>query len=241
MEPSLFEHFSLRSFAEVVKIPPHLSAFCMEKTSLLAQVRDKAISAKNIRKQGLVPAEFYGHGVDNLTIQVDYNDFRRLYRKAGNNTVIDLEIEGKGKKNVLVHRLDKHPVKDEISYVEFINVRMDEEITAMIPLRLEGQAPAVRDQGAILIQNMDEVEVTCLPAYLPKELVLSVEALVDTSMTLHVSDIVAPAHVKLTSDMEASVASVILPQQEEEAAAPVADVSAVEVTTEKKDEEKKAE
>lgn len=211
----------------------------MAPVTLTASVRDMAQSAKNLRKEGFVPAEFYGHGIDNLTLQVNYGDFRRLYRTAGTNTVIEIEIEGKGKKNALVHRLDTHPVTGEISYVEFINVRMDEEVTAMIPVRLDGQAPAVRELGAMLVQNLDELEVTCLPAYLPNEIVVSIESLTDLGARLHVSDIPAPAHVKIVTDAEEMVASVTMPQEEEAAeVAPAVDMAtAVEVTTEKKTDE----
>lgn len=211
----------------------------MEKTSLTVQLRDKSVKAKDIRKMKMIPAEFYGRGVDNLTLQMDYQDFRRMYRKAGTNTVIDLTIDGKGVKNVLVHRVDLDPVTDFISYVEFINVRMDEEITTVVPLRIEGQAPAVRDLGAILIQNMDGVEVTCLPAYLPHELVVNIDNLVDINSSVHVADIVAPANVKITADPEESVISLAMPQEEVVEETPV-DVSAVEVTTEKKDGEEGA-
>lgn len=211
----------------------------MEKTSLTVQLRDKSVKAKDIRKMKMIPAEFYGRGVDNLTLQMDYQDFRRMYRKSGTNTVIDLTIDGKGVKNVLVHRVDLDPVTDFISYVEFINVRMDEEITTVVPLRIEGQAPAVRDLGAILIQNMDGVEVTCLPAYLPHELVVNIDNLVDINSSVHVADIVAPANVKITADPEESVISLAMPQEEVVEETPV-DVSAVEVTTEKKDGEEGA-
>ncbi len=211
----------------------------MAPVTLTASVRDMTQSAKNLRKQGFVPAEFYGHGIENMTLQVNYGDFRRLYRTAGTNTVIEMDVEGKGKKNVLVQRLDTHPVTGEIAYVEFINVRMDEEVTAMIPVRLDGQAPAVRELGAMLVQNLDELEVTCLPAYLPKEIVVNIDSLVDLSAKLHVSDIVAPERVKIVTDPEEMVASVTMPQEEEVAeAAPVVDMAtAVEVTTEKKTEE----
>ncbi len=214
----------------------------MDKATLNVSVRDKAVLAKNLRKQLLIPVEFYGPGVENMSLTVNYGDFRRLYRTAGKNTVIEMNIEGKGMKNVIVHRVDTHPVTDDMVYVEMMNVRMDQEITANVPLRLEGAAPAVKELGAILMQNMDEVEVTCLPAYLPHEIVLSIESLVDLNSTLHVSDIVAPDKVKITSDPEASVVSLSVANEEEESTAEPVDVAtAVEVTTEKKDDEEKKE
>lgn len=209
----------------------------MDKATLNVSVRDKSVLAKNLRKQLLIPVEYYGPGIENMSLTVNYGDFRRLYRTAGMNTVIEMTVEGKGTKNVIVHRVDTHPVTDDITYVEVVNVRMDQEITANVPLRLEGTAPAVKELGAILIQNMDEVEVTCLPAYLPHEIVVNIDSLVDLSSSVHVSDIVAPDKVKITTDPEASVISLTVANEEEAAPAAPVDVSAVEVTTEKKEEE----
>lgn len=233
-------HLALLSIYSVARIPAHLLIF-MEKTFLTVSVRDKAVSAKNLRREGKLPVEFYGHGVQNMSLTTNYGDFRRMFKVAGTNTVIDMEVEGNGKKSVLVHRVDRDPVTGNIQYVEVINVRMDEEITTMIPLRLEGQAPAVKELGLILVQNMDEVEVTCLPAYLPHELTVSLDSLVDINSGLYVSDIKAPANVKIVSDPEQSLVSLSAPQ--EEIVEPVAevDVSAVEVTSEKKEGEEGAE
>jgi large subunit ribosomal protein L25 len=211
----------------------------MAQATLTVQLRDKSVKAKDIRKMKMIPAEYYGRGVENISLQMNYQDFRRLYRTAGMNTVIDLKIEGKGDKNVIVHRVDTDTVTDDISYVELVNVRMDEEITADVPLRLEGQSLAVRDLGAILIQNLDTVEVTCLPAKLPHEIVVSIEGLVDLNSSVHVRDIAAPAGVKINTDPEESVISLTMPQEEVVEETPV-DVSAVEVTTEKKDGEEGA-
>lgn len=216
----------------------------MDKATLNVSVRDKSVLAKTLRRQLRVPVEYYGPGIENISLTVNYGDFRRLYRVAGKNTVIEMSIEGKGMKNVIVHRVDTHPVTDDIVYIEMMNVRMDQEITANVPLRLEGTAPAVKELGAILMQNMDEVEVTCLPAYLPHEIVVNIDSLVDLSSTLHVSDIVAPDKVKITSDPEESVISMSVANEEEAPSTEVVDVAAVEVITEKKEgegEEKKEE
>ncbi len=208
----------------------------MEKATLTVSVRDKSVPAKVLRREGKIPVEFYGHGLSNLSLTTQYGEFRRLYKSTGTNTILTMELEGGAKKNVLVHRVDRHPVTGDIQYVELINVRMDEEITTMIPLRLEGQAPAVKELGLILVQNVDEVEVTCLPAYLPHELVVSIEGLVDLGSSLHVSDIAAPEHVKITSDPEMSLVSMSMPQEELTEPIGEVDVSAVQVTTEKKEE-----
>jgi len=208
----------------------------MEKTLLTVQLRDKSVKAKEIRRNKMIPAEFYGHGVENVSIQMNYQAFRKMYRVAGKNTVIDLKIEGKGDKSVLIHRIDFDTVTDDISYVEFINVRMDEVVTAKIPLVLEGTAPAVREVGAVLIQNLDALEISCLPGDLPHEILVNVDGLTDASMSIHVSDLKLSSKITILADPEESIVSLFMPKEEEAAPAEAVDVSKVEVTTEKKDD-----
>ncbi|MFA5855636.1 MAG: 50S ribosomal protein L25 [Candidatus Gracilibacteria bacterium] len=209
----------------------------MEKISLKAVKRPLGLKANAIRSGGAVPVEYYGHGVPNISLDILYGDLRRAYKAAGSNTVIDLEVEGEAPKKVLFTRVDFDPVRDTVSYVELINVRMDEEVTAKIPVRLEGVAPAVKDLGGILVQSLDELEISCLPGDLPHEFIVNVESIVDFATTLHVSDVVVPAGVKILTELDAAVATVTAPQEEEVApeVAPTADQ--VEITTEKKEGE----
>lgn len=195
----------------------------MDNTLLEAQVRDMALSAKNVRRQNMIPANYYGHGVDNVSLMMDYQKFRRLFRKAGENTIIDLKIDGVGDKKVLVHHVDYHPVTDAYQHVEFINVRMDEEVTTHITITLEGTAPAVKEQGGILMQTLDQLEIRCLPGDLIHEVTLSVESLADFHTALHVSDISVPAKITVLNDPKQTVASVQAPREEEDLTAPVDD------------------
>lgn len=215
----------------------------MDKVIFAAQPRDKSVKAKILRKQNLIPAEYYGHGVENMSLQLDYQSFRKMYKKAGSNTVIDLEIEGKGMKNVLIHNVDTHTVTDLYTHVEFINVRMDEEVTTTIPVRLEGTAPAVKDMGGTLIQNLDGIDVTCLPKDLVHEIVIDVSSLVDFNSSITVADLKIPKGITVTNEMDASVAYVTAPREEEVVTteAAVVDVAAVEVPGEKKEGEEGAE
>lgn len=210
----------------------------MEKATLPARLRDKSVKAHALRRLNRLPAEFYGRGVENVSLELDQRAFRKLYRTAGSNTVLDLEIEGNGMQKVLVHRVDFDPVTDEVQYAELINVRMDEEVTAMVPILLEGQAPAVKDMQGVLVQSLDEIEISCLPGDLIHEVTLNVESLVDFNTSLHVSDLVVPEKIKVLTALDVVVATVTPPMKEEEVApAEAPTVEGVEVTTEKKEGE----
>ncbi len=208
----------------------------MDKAVLNVQVRDKAVKAKNLRKEGLLVAEFYGHGMENMSLQMDYQEFRKLYREAGENTVIDLVVEGGKTLKVLVHQVEYDPVTDEFQHVDFINVRMDEEVTTNVPIILEGQAPAVKEMGGVLMQNLDELEIRCLPGDLIHEITVNIESLVDFHSSIHVSDISIPGKIAIVTDPERTIVTVTAPREEEPEETVEADVASVEVEGEKKEE-----
>jgi large subunit ribosomal protein L25 len=208
----------------------------MDQITLNAKVRDLSAKAKIIRREGRLPAEFYGHGVENASIDMDYQEFRKAYRVAGENTVIDLKVEGGEDRKVLVQQLDYDPVTDAFTHVEFINVRMDEEVTTNVPIILEGQAPAVKELAGMLMQNIDELEIRCLPGNLIHEIKVNVESLVDFNSSIHVSDIELPETITVMTDPERTIATVTPPREEEVEEAPEVDVASVEVEGEAKEE-----
>lgn len=213
----------------------------MEQIVLKAQMRDKTVRANSLRRMKLVPAEYYGHGVENMSLQIPYGDIRRAYKQAGENTIIDLDIAGKPVK-ALVHHVDYHPVTDDITHVEFINVDMGQAIHTRVKIKLEGMPPAVKDMQGTLVQSLHEIEIKCLPADLIHEIILNVEPLVDFNVSLKVSDLKLPEKIKLLTDPSITVATVVAPRdEEEEKPAEEVDLSKIEVTSEKKPEEGAAE
>ena len=110
----------------------------MDTVELEVQTRDKSLKVKDLRLKNLIPAEYYGRGVENKSLQMDYQTFRRVFNKAGTNTLVALKIDGKEEATVLVHDVSMHPVTDEYTHIDFANVRMGEAITTKVPLEFTG-------------------------------------------------------------------------------------------------------
>lgn len=175
---------------------------------------------KALRHAGQTPVVIYGGDRKPLALSVDSHDFELLYRKAGGNTIIAIDIEKadgtKEKKNVLVHQVDIHPVTSKILHADFLQIKMDEKITTNIPLKLVGDSLAVIDMSGSLLTPLDEIEVECLPANLPREIEVDLAPLVDFEAVIHVSDIVVGEGVTILTDPEAVVAHVEAPRSDEE-------------------------
>ena len=66
----------------------------MQIVSLKVDNRDKSLKVAQVREQGMIPGECYGSGKDNASIQMEYQSFRKAYITAGDNTIIELDIDG---------------------------------------------------------------------------------------------------------------------------------------------------
>lgn len=194
----------------------------MDIQTIEVQTRDSAVKSKDLRLKNLLPAEFYGNGVKNASLQMNYGVFRRLFRTAGKNTVIELNVDGKTKHNVLVHDFQRDPISDQIIHVDFINVRMDQVIHAKIPLKFVGTAKAVKDFGGILTYNLKEIEVKCLPKDLIQSVEVSVEPVVDLHSYVRVKDLAVPASITILNPPDEVVVTAVLAKEEVEAAPVIA-------------------
>jgi len=180
----------------------------MESMKLDVQTRDSSFKAKELLAQNLIPIEFYGKGEKNRSLQVDYQTFRRLFRVAGGNTVIELTVDGKDKANILVHDVKYHPVRDTITHVDLMSIDLTKKITARIPLNFVGISKAVKELGGVLTHSLSDVEIECLPGDLIHSLDVDISTLDDFHSSVRVSDLVVPANIEILNDAGLAVASV---------------------------------
>jgi large subunit ribosomal protein L25 len=203
----------------------------MELTATERSVLGKASRA--VRKEGKIPAEFYGHGMENKTIAVSKADFHKVFKEAGESTVITLLVDGK-KQPALIYDVQHHPSSGELVHVDFYGVRMDQLLTASVQIEFVGEAPAVKEKGGVINRAYSEIEVEALPADLPHSLTVDLSGLTELNQSISAKDIEVPKNVKLLLDADAVIVTVTEPAAEEEIAPPVIDVADVKVETEEK-------
>ncbi len=217
----------------------------MEALKLQAKKRDiKGKRVKVLRSEGQIPAVVYGHGVESKDLTVDYRAFEKLFSKAGESSLIDLEVEGGAPVKVLIHAVQFDPLKGRISHVDFRQVNMKEKLDAEVILKFVGEAPAVKTGGAILVRNMDTITVRCLPGDLVHEIEVDLTRLVNVDDRITIGDITPPPGMEFQAEPGELIVVANAPISEEELASleakPEADVSAVKVATEEKKAERAA-
>lgn len=203
----------------------------MTDFKLKATVREGKPNAT--RKDGFIPAVVYGKDFKNENIALEKISFQKLFKEAGTSNLINLEIDGKGAFNTLVHEVQVDPINSRILHVDFFKVNMKEKIHAEIPLKFVGDSVAVIEQEGTLITPKDSIEVECLPGDLISELEVDISVLDDFEKDIRVSDLKLPAGIEVLDEAEEVIAHVDEPRSEEELAEleteVVEDVSAVEL------------
>ena len=178
-------------------------------TFVLKAARREPGRARAVRRAGFVPGIVYGGGEGNVAVQIAMSEIIRLFGQHGGRGLLQLEIEGKSE-TVMIEEVQRHPVRQDVLHLDFLRVRMSEKVQANVPLRLEGEEALAR-AGAVLQQQLREVEVSCLPADLPQEIVVDVSNL-QPGAALTVGQLQAPAGVEILNEPEQVVAVAILPR-----------------------------
>ena len=195
---------------------------------------------KTLREKGLIPAVVYGPGHKPASIQVEYNEFKKVFNEAGESTLVKLKVDEHAK-NVLIHDVSIDPINDKFIHVDFYQVVMDKVIKTHVPLVFEGEAPAVKSMDGVLIKNITELEIEALPKDLPHEIKVNISSLDSFDKHIRVKDLQIPSGVKVMGEPEELVVSVIPPRSEEELKEleekPEAKIEEVEVIGEKAKEE----
>ncbi|HEY64925.1 MAG TPA: 50S ribosomal protein L25 [Caldilineae bacterium] len=190
-------------------------------TDLALKAQRRSITGrkvKRLRAQGLIPAIVYGADKPPEPIQIRVQDMERILRQAGFTQLITLQIEdGNGTTSdaVLVREVQRHPIRRSLLHVDFYRVTMTEKLQAEVPIHLVGESPAVA-QGAILVQNLNTVEVECLPADIPSSIEVDISRLTEPGQSILVSDLSVPEGVEILSDPEEVVVSVLFSREAEE-------------------------
>ena len=132
-------------------------------------------ASKDLRNAGKVPCVIYG-GDKPVHFSADEISFSKLVYTADAHTVV-VAFEDGNKIDAVLQDIQFHPVTDKILHIDFFQLLEGKEINMIIPVRIEGTAPGVRDSGGLLSRNKRKLTVRALPKNLPDFLLADVSKL----------------------------------------------------------------
>jgi large subunit ribosomal protein L25 len=181
-----------------------------QSTKLSISPRDVSNSraTRRLRRAGQVPGVLYGGGADAVPFAVDERELRHALAAQG--AVVELQLDGEATSAVLKDA-QRHPVRGETLHVDFLRVRLDVAIHAVVALELRGgeDAPGAKE-GGVLEHVTREVNIEALPTDIPERLELDVSGM-EINDTILLSAVVAPSGVTILDDLEETVVATLTP------------------------------
>lgn len=189
----------------------------MAEVKMAAEIRNEMGKnrARKLRKTGYIPGIVYGRGMETQAVKVNDHDFRKMLRKYGSSSLMDLDLDGEIIP-VIIKEIQEHPIKDELLHVDFQKLRMDEKVKLTVPITIVGRE-AVETIETILVQQIDEVDIECLPGNIP-QLVEADVSNIDLNTPLLIEDlnIAKDENIDILEDLKDPIAILTEAAEEEE-------------------------
>jgi len=195
----------------------------MEKVVLKAEKRDViGKQVKAMRREGKLPAVIYGRHTEPINVFLDAHTASLALGRITSSSLVTLEVNGT-EYPALVREKQRDFIKNRLLHVDFLAVSLDEKLRARVSIHFEGVSGAVKDSGAVLIKNLEQLQVECLPGDLPERIDVDISILAKIGDGIRVKDVKVSDKVRLLDDPETMVAVATMPKVEEEAVVPGAE------------------
>lgn len=199
---------------------------------------------EKVRYAGQLPAVVYGAGNSTESLSLSPQEFLKLYKEAGDSSLIDLVLDGKLAGKVLVQEVQADPVSSRVMHVDFRRIDMNKEMQAPVVLKFVGEAPIIKSSGGTMVTTVSTVEVKCLPKDLVSHIDVDISGLISYDQVIKIKDIKLPTGIKIVSpnaeDLVLKPTRALTEEEikamEEASKAPV-DLSKIESAGKKKEEE----
>lgn len=177
----------------------------MERTIIHATRR--TITGKQVnalRREGKLPAVLYGHNVEATPITLDLRQTTRSLSGLTGSSLITVNVDGVDHA-ALVRETQRDFIRGTLLHIDFQVVSMTEKIRAMVPVEIEGVAPAVREHNAVIVTNLSEIEVEALPQDLIDRIAIDITSIQNIGDSIYVRDLSFPQGVEVLSDPDEPV------------------------------------
>jgi large subunit ribosomal protein L25 len=191
----------------------------MEKVILKAETREViGKQVKAMRRAGKLPAVIYGRHTDPINISLDSHSASLILGRLTSSSLVTIDLGGK-EYPTLVREKQRDYIKNRLLHVDFLAVSLTETLRAGVAVNLVGVSAAVKDYNAVLVTNLQSLEVECLPTDLPERIDIDISVLARPGDGIRVRDVKVSDKVRLLDDPDTMVAVATFAKVEEEGAA----------------------
>ena len=177
-------------------------------------------AARRIRRDNMIPAVVYGHGIDTVHLTLPGHDTMMAIKHGGANALLDLDIEGT-QQLALTKQVQIDPIRRVIEHIDFVAVRKGEKVTVDVPVHLVGEAAS---ETLVVTENATvqlEAEATHIPEYVE----VDIEG-AEMGTQILASDLSIPSGSTLLTDPETLIVNITQAQSAEQVEAELAEAEA---------------
>lgn len=190
----------------------------MEKVVLDAEKRDViGKQVKAMRRAGKLPAVIYGRHTDPINVTLDAHNASLVLGRLTSSSLVTIKLDGQ-EYPALVREKQRDFIKNRLLHVDFLAVSLTETIRATVSINYVGVSVAVKDYNAVLVTNLQSLEVECLPTDLPERIDVDISALARPGESIRVRDVKVSDKVQILDDPDTTVAVATFARVEEEGA-----------------------
>ncbi|SVC71468.1 uncharacterized protein METZ01_LOCUS324322 [marine metagenome] len=182
-----------------------------EQLTLTERKEKGGRSSRILRKNGIIPANYYYKGEENISLSIVKIELLKSLRSG--HRIFKVNLRG-ATQYVMLKEIQYHPVTDDIIHIDLMRIRRDEKMTISVPLVLEGTATGVKE-GGVMMQNLTSIEINCLPADVPEQIVVDISNL-EMHASLNVEDLEVSEELEILTSGNLTVVSCQPPKEEVE-------------------------
>lgn len=183
---------------------------------VVIQAAQRTVLGKKVarlRREGRLPANVYGKGIQSQAIDLDAREFSRTIKSAGLRAMIQLSVDGEpSPRYVILRGISRKGGTGDPTHIDFFQVDPDQPIHANVPLRFTGESPAVRDLAGVLLTSIDVVAVRCKPLDIPDSINVDLGVLKSFDVSLTVAELQTPDGVQILTEPAVVIATVNAPR-----------------------------
>ncbi len=189
-------------------------------------------SLRQLRSQGLVPANIYGPGAKNTFCAFSEKEIRKVFQNDFNSNFIirlttdQTDLEGK---QVILKSLERDPVSWQLLHADLYEVSMNRPLTVSVPVHYNGTPEGVKVDGGILQVIRRSIKVKALPSDIPDFIDVDISAL-KINHSIHIRDIQPPAKLEILDSGAFTLVSVVEAEKEEVVAVATPEAAAAGAT-----------
>jgi len=217
----------------------------MAKTSI--QATRRTVTGKQVgvlRRAGKLPGVLYGRHLEATPITLDLRDASKILATMTSSSLVNIDLEGETH-SALVREKQRNFISGVLLHVDFQAVSLTEKLRTTVSIELTGLAPAIKDFSGVVVTNVNQVEVECLPADLPERIIVDVSGMAKIGDAIYVRDLKVNEKVTVLENPDETVVIITAQAAEEVVEEVVAAVTGLEepevIEKGKKEEEEEEE